>query len=374
MQGGCSEGVMTSNPAHPHSSELLTHFKAVVSHLRVDTLQRLIDVMLALISAKSVNHRDLCAHMPGQGSLEAKQRRVERGVHDPQLTMQVFLALILAHLPPGKWLFSLDRTHWTHGQSPMNLLVLGIVVHGYTIPLVWDALEHTGSSDTNTRIWLVCHALQALPAHRWKGLVADRECIGAEWFRFLRCKGIKRAVRIKKDTRADGMRVDEWCADLPVGTFRQLEEKCAVFGEILRVVATRSPTGDLVVIATDFVLETTFRLYRWRWSVECTFSSLKSRGFDLERTAVTDPQRLERLFGLVVLAWLACLQVGVWRAEQQPIKVLKHGRKAMSLIRYGGEHIINALRWDSASLPALFSLLTRPLRPLRQGNSEVVGY
>ena len=33
-------------------------------------------------------------------------------------------------------MMSLDRTTWEHGESPLNLLVLGAVVHGYTIPPV----------------------------------------------------------------------------------------------------------------------------------------------------------------------------------------------------------------------------------------------
>ncbi|WP_415791692.1 hypothetical protein [Deinococcus saxicola] len=35
---------------------------------------------------------------------------------------------------------------------------------------------------------------------------------------------------------------------------------------------------------------------------------MKSRGFDLERSAVTHADRLERLFGLVTLAWVCCLR------------------------------------------------------------------
>ena len=74
-------------------------------------------------------------------------------------------------------------------------------------------------------------------------------------------------------------------------------------------------------------------------TTECTFSSYKSRGFDLERTGITDPRRLERLFGLVTLAWLSCLRIGVWKHEVKPIRMLAHGRKAMSLVRYGSEHL-----------------------------------
>jgi len=148
--------------------------------------------------------------MPGMSSLEAKKRRVGRAVHDEQLTMQVLLALLLIHLPPDKVLMSLDHTTWEHGESPLNLLVLGAVVHGDTIPLVRIALDRTGNSDTRARMWLVLKLLSALPARRWKGLVADRAFIGAEWFRFLRRQGIRRVVRIRKDTILDDLRADEW--------------------------------------------------------------------------------------------------------------------------------------------------------------------
>jgi Transposase DDE domain len=122
----------------------------------------------------------------------------------------------------------------------------------------------------------------------------------------------------------DELRADTWFRDVQHGTFCCLVEKAYVYGEVMQaakrphgrcsgqeVVATRSPTGDLVIIATDFGIWETWDLYRRRWSVECTFASLKTRGFDLERTGVTQPARLERLFGLVILAWVGCLRVGV---------------------------------------------------------------
>lgn len=364
----------TQSPAYPHTSELVAQFKTAVPFLRIDTLQRLLDIVLAMVTAQNVNHHRISSYMPGNSTVEAKKRRVERGVNDLQLTRQVFLALILVQIPPGKWVLSLDRTNWDYGGSSMNLLVLGVVIHGYTIPLVWEALDHTGNSDTNTRMWLIGQLLKVFPAARWRCLVADREFIGAEWFRFLRKKKIKRAIRIKKNTMLDGLRASEWFDDIKIGEYRCLAEKAPVFGEVMQVLATRSPTGDLVLIATDFSVWNTADLYRMRWSIECTFSSLKTRGFDLERTAMTDLAALERLFGFVVLAWLGCLQVGVWKAVWKPIRILKNGRKAMSLSAYGAQHLIEALRWKPNALPMLFSLLMQPLSASGQQKTKVVGY
>jgi hypothetical protein len=73
--------------------------------------------------------------------------------------------------------------------------------------------------------------------------------------------------------------------------------------------------------------------------VEYTFSSLKTRGFNLERTRITQPKRLERLFKLTILTWINVLRVGIWLHEVKRIKVLAHGRKAMRLVRDGSERL-----------------------------------
>ncbi|MBB6015682.1 transposase [Deinococcus radiopugnans] len=144
--------------------------------------------------------------------------------------------------------------------------------------------------------------------------------------------------------------MDEWFGDLKVGEVRYLAEQANIFGEVMQVVIT------------DFSAWDTCVLYRARWSAECTFASIKVRGFDLERMGSTRPDRLERLFGLVILAWVSCLRVGVWLQAQVPVKVKAHGRTAMSLVRYGAEQRCHALRWNLPKLPGLIRLLSTPFR------------
>jgi Transposase DDE domain len=115
-----------------------------------------------------------------------------------------------------------------------------------------------------------------------------------------------------------------------------------------------------VIIATDCGIWKTWDLYQRRWSVECTVASLKTRGFDLERTGVTQSARRERLFGLVILAWVSCLRVGVWLDAVQPMVVKRHGRKAVSVVHDGAERLTNALRWRPDELGQLLRLITTP--------------
>ena len=58
---------------------------------------------------------------------------------------------------------------------------------------------------------------------------------------------------------------------------------------------------------------------------------------------------------------LSCLQIGVWKHKAKPIRVLARGLSATSLVRYGSEHLRNALRWDPGGSAELFALLILPL-------------
>lgn len=165
--------------------------------------------------------------------------------------------------------------------------------------------------------------------------MADREFVGKEWFRFLRRRRVKRCLRIKGSARVDGDRLDEVYANLAPGQTEAMLGTEAVYGCRMQIGVTRSPTGDLVCLATDLHAQDACVTYRFRWSIESTFSKVESRGFDLERTGITLSDRPLRLFGLVTLAWVWCLRVGIDAAAQRLIPIKGHGRRARSLVTYG---------------------------------------
>ncbi len=62
----------------------------------------------------------------------------------------------------------------------------------------------------------------------------------------------------------------------------------------------------------------------------------------------------------MILAWAGCLRIGVWVAERRPIPVKVHGRKTVSLVRYGAESQTNALRWHQDVLKEMLAVLVSP--------------
>lgn len=115
-------------------------------------------------------------------------------------------------------------------------------------------------------------------------------------------QALNRCLRIEGGARVDGDRLDGIDADLAPGQVVAMVNTQAVHGRRTQIVVTRSPAGDLVCLATDLHAQGACWIDQRDWSIKCTFSSMKLRGFDLERTGITHCDRLERLFALVTLA------------------------------------------------------------------------
>jgi hypothetical protein len=55
--------------------------------------------------------------------------------------------------------------------------------------------------------------------------------------------------------------------------------------------------GAYLMVMTTHAPEHALEDYRQRWQTECLFAVMKRRGFNLEDTHITDPERVARLIG-----------------------------------------------------------------------------
>ena len=70
-----------------------------------------------------------------------------------------------------------------------------------------------------------------------------------------------------------------------------------------------------MIIATQDQPETALADYKERWQIETLFGCLKTRGFDLEATHITDQKRLEKLLAFLAIAFCWSHLVGEWLHE-----------------------------------------------------------
>ncbi len=322
-------------------------------------------VSLVLVRTVSWSRLTNAIDGPGAGGLaSAAYRRIQRLFGWAGFSQENYCRLVLSLVGDRKLTLVMDRTDWKLGQTPLNILILGLVWQGIAIPLVWTVLGKSGNSSMAERIALLDQLFQTAPQlnAQIEAFLADREFIGADWLVYLREKHIPRCIRIRKNFRSGpagkGASVETFFRHLKVGQEQTLKRRKRIHGELLYLVALRLE-DDLLIIATDLKPQHGLKTYGLRWGIETLFGCLKSRGFNLEQTHVTDPHKLARLLILLSIAVLWAFSAGLWLHQKQPIPLKKHGRRAISLFRKGLDFLERQLRNRSLRVPVhVFQLLS----------------
>lgn len=132
---------------------------------------------------------------------------------------------------------------------------------------------------------------------------------------------------------------------------------------VRRIDSDAQPLKDRFLLLATSDLDPTRgpALYQRRWEVEILFAALKSRGFELEITHLTAPDRIRRLIGLLAVAFAWSHLVGEKRAEIDGLPPWKaHGRRSRSLFRYGLDRlhgILTTLERQRAAFDACLDAL-----------------
>lgn len=323
-------------------------------------------LVLAVIRLRSVNLAQIAHVLNPRRSTKTNYRRLQRflALFDPGQEMLAKLLLALRPNPEEPITLVMDRTEWKFGTKRVNMLVVGYLFEGFVVPLRWHDLDKEGNSNFYERRALLEAILGQIGSAPIRALVADREFIGVAFLAWMKERGLRFVIRIRKSARihhpvtGEAPRADETFAELALGGRRHLREKRVIYGHLLHVVAAREGDEPWVLVTNGHPGEALL-LYGQRWSIETTFGAFKSRGFDLESTHLRCPERLEHLVGVLSLALLWCVKVGLWRHRRRPIAVKKHGRRSVSLFRYGLDYLrVPLLRHDWAALRPAYHLLS----------------
>jgi len=305
----------------------------------------------AILRHRTVNLTILATTKDGnQCSNESRYRRFQDFFLKFSLCLPSVASFILQRIPKpkGGYVLAMDRTNWEFGRTTINFLAIAIVVGKVSIPIIWVVLPKKskgGNSNTKQRIALTKKLLAMLPANEIRALTMDREFVGKQWLEWLDQQGVAYVVRVKKNTWVGWRPAIEY-ASLPG---RRSSKHQEVFGLQLYFASKRIKRGGrcshLLIVSNRFQGKEALALYRMRWGIERLFGHLKKKGFDLEATHMTDPRKLERLFAVVVLAFLFSFGWGCHlRASGEKTSAQS---KRKSLFRLGLEDILSHLTGHS---------------------------
>ena len=285
----------------------------------------------------------------------SSMRRIQRFLANYMLNLDLIANIIFRLLPhEGPYVLSMDRTNWKFGSFDINALVLGVTYKGVAFPILFRLLPKRGNSNTKERIQIMDRFIRLFGKHNVKCLVADREFVGQEWLEYLNREQIPYHVRIRenfwvKDPRT-GKEFKAWWMfnHLKYGQSEYQMRIYYVNGELCYLSGARLKNqegkAELQIIVSYNKPEEAISSYKERWQIETAFRAMKTSGFNIEETHLTNIDRIERLFAIMTIAFVWAYLVGIYKdANIKPIRILKNGRRAKSLFKYGLEEIAETL-------------------------------
>lgn len=240
----------------------------------------------------------------------------------------------------------MDGTSWMIGETAVHYLVLSVLVGTVAVPIYWVQLEKAGSSSQAERKEMFDKA-NSLFDLSGMTLLADREYIGWEWFKYLKDNKIHFVIR---------MRMGDYEADVNAAagnSYYKMYEKCAQKNKIINKQVWIGENAYTIVMmpnpkanATEpvFIFLTTLpdakkaaQSYVKRWKIECLFRHLKTNGYNLEDLNLRDKGKNLLLFAIVATSYILAIREGWSRRKQIPLNCYADGSQwpEVSIFRHG---------------------------------------
>ena len=212
------------------------------------------DLVMGVIKAKTITIKELAMNVGSKGDLHAQIIKTERFLLKQKIDY-VSLGKIIFNLikKENKIMIAIDRTNWKFGKKDINFLVATLVLDGISIPIVWELLESQGNSNTAERQALIQQVLQIIPKENIECIVADREFIGEEWFKYLdETQGLNFAIRVKKSEQIphpNGGKVKLSHVFKDINETDIMTHKTKIYKTPIQITALGLPQEELLIVA-----------------------------------------------------------------------------------------------------------------------------
>lgn len=302
--------------------------------------------IMALGKVQTVGFEKLAIAFEGKAKTGSSLRRIQRFMANYVFDTDIVARLIFALLPNDPpYRLAMDRTNWKFGSKNINILVLSIVYQGVSFPIMFSMMNKFGNSSTQERIGLTERYIKLFGTSSIDCLLADREFIGEHWTGFLNDNRIRYYIRIKENFKVfiprNGHVVKaSWLFNgLKLNQFLYYSRIVKINNQLCYIsgskVLNKNGVPEFQIIISFNKPEKADELYKQRWQIETAFKALKSSGYNIEDTHLTELDRVEKLFALVLIAFTWAYKIGIELDKLKPIEIKKHGRRAYSFFKYG---------------------------------------
>ncbi len=267
------------------------------------------------------------------GCMQRIRRFLSNERISPTITVLPLIRLmrpLLSNLP--EIVLAMDRTDWEKRKKYVNILTVAICYKGRAIPAYWKVFDRKGNSSFEDWKEVITPVIKGLHQMEWLSdipihVVADREFASpklAEWLKI--DYGVGATLRMKASMYLKGVgdeisevKIATLLAEMAKGSHRVLYDQ---------IVTRKSKFAMNILLKWDkeyeeaMVVATTLNnpnradeFYGQRFGIEAMHKDWKSNAFELEKTRVTDPKRIETLLIPIAFAYILCVFEGKKQEE-----------------------------------------------------------
>jgi hypothetical protein len=214
----------------------------------------------------------------------------------------------------------MDGTSWSIGKIKIHYLVLSVLVGKVAVPVYWKLLGKLGASSQDERIDFFKAAAELF---KLKGmtLLADREYIGKEWFKYLKDNGLRFVIRMKMGDYVEEVNTTQGKSYQRMLDHCQKKKKLfhkyiVINGCRFLFIVMPNPKASaeekvILMLSNGHDAEKASKLYAKRWKIETMFKHLKTNGYNFEDMGALNEQKASLMMGLVALAYTLSIRVGL---------------------------------------------------------------
>lgn len=324
---------------HSLLTELSPYFTGHLS--RIECLSMII---IGMLTSQSVCLAKIAPCIPGiKTKYDSVYKRIQRFFSEFNLDNDEVAKFIMQLFNFESYTLIIDRTNWKFGKNDINYLVLSIAHDNVSVPILWQALPRCANSTTAERINLLNRFIKLFGKDKIIDLCADREFYGEEWISYLIENNLYFTIRFKQNFKDEnGLALKDLFKSLPKGNQEILLEK-NILGQKVSLVAYRDENNQLTILGTNHQEHKALSRYLKRDQIEHMFRCMKTQGFNLEDTHITEPDRLDKLFSVMSVAFVWAYKFGEFINRNKLIVRKNHGRRLRTIFKTGLIHLHHIL-------------------------------
>jgi hypothetical protein len=325
------------------SDQIFAHLEKRLPQADIRILKNISDAVACVLYTQTVNTGKWIPVFPRDCRDKSKETAISRLWQSPLWSVFLIMNALIREIVPiitnkGQTLIlMMDQTEL---DDDRQCLMVSLAFNGRALPVFWKVVESKGSLGFDVQEEVLNEVFKMIPEGISVLLMGDRFYGTKALVKWLQNAKWGYRIRIKGNTNfmhegglIDGNYVGKMDGNRALGATFNNSNITTNIGYLHE----QGHEEPWIIVMDDVPTKAKVLDYSTRWGIECLFSDLKGRGFDLESTHIRDVKRIEKMIAIITVAtfWAVSLGLSATREHEEQWTEKKKRRSKKSLFQQG---------------------------------------